>query len=456
MSVQDIVNSGGYDFGNTAAMASQFNAEEKDFSGLNTWNANDTSETFYNPQDPTTLKAKAEIERAKNNGVPFTPPSNGRMLFDMLGSLLISYGAMKLLGADGNEALGVGLVASATAHDKDKQEIDRYGILQGAIKQNGNIYSPEILWNFMKTGDGKAMEEVEREHYQSGDKQAAWNHEDASREDTQQFNKEQQGRMFNNQNNMQRERLNEQEVMQQERLKAQAVNGKNALTASRLGTLDNQIVDNDKPMKDRYEQQIMGWQDAFKQLQIIDNAQAVLDNPNSSKRDRDRATSEIQGAIPSLTSAVARGERGGNATLTNEEVKHALPSLGLAGDKFNAATGVYNGTISPSMIDAISNQIKGNYNSVSSSLENLNMRERQAMDMAANGDMTGAFSNTLGTIPALENNAAPVGNVKQVTYSDSQLKSAAGQSVGAGVPEGAEITNGSITLKAKNGVWVLA
>ncbi|WEF29973.1 hypothetical protein PYR66_09900 [Klebsiella aerogenes] len=152
------------DTSNEASLASSFltrNYVEENAQGLTMIDPNQSSATTYLSKSQL-AKAKEDAETVANGGVNFKPPSTGQMLLDMLGSMLITYGASRLLGIGGSAALGLGLTASAVAHDKDKQENERFEILQNSIKENGNIYSSEMLWNFMKTGDGKAMMDTEK------------------------------------------------------------------------------------------------------------------------------------------------------------------------------------------------------------------------------------------------------------------------------------------------------
>lgn len=194
------------DYGNLASVVMQGEAEKKDMSGINTYNFNDTALTYYNPQDPQSIKNRAAIaKQATTNGTGFKPPSNGRMLFDMLGSLLVAYGSMRMFGADGKEAVGVGLNAAVIAHDKDKQETDRYGIIKEAIAKNGEIYSPQDLWNFMKTGNGKGMETAETRKYNREDTAEKESYQDKARKES-----------FENQKELANIRFGEQEQLRHE------------------------------------------------------------------------------------------------------------------------------------------------------------------------------------------------------------------------------------------------
>lgn len=146
----------------------RYDEAQQNLQGLEMHDYNDTNNTDYISQNPDAIRAREEYRRAMNGGVNFEPPDKRQGLMDMLGGALVGYAASRLLGGDSQEALGVGLTAAAINHDKDKAENDRYGIIKDAIAQNGDIYSQEMLWNFMKTGDGKPMEEVEKLRYQTG------------------------------------------------------------------------------------------------------------------------------------------------------------------------------------------------------------------------------------------------------------------------------------------------
>lgn len=427
-----------------------YEAEQGDVSGLSQVNPNTTAETFYSNQNPAVLKAKAE---AYHTEAGFKPPSNGQVLADMLGGLLLGYGAARLLGADGKASLAIGLNASGINHDKDLQEAERYKIIESSIEQNGMIYNPQSLWTFMKTGNGSAMEQEEREYFNAGQSDINRDYQNQRLDKTQSFQHSEQQDRFAQQNAAREDQQAFQQGMQNDRFNNQRMLGQGQMTASRLSTTDNQIMDNDKPARDRYMQQYGGWTDAQSQLNIIKNAQSIINDPLSTDAQKKLALSEIQGAIPSLISGVARGEIGGNASLTEGQRKAVLPSLGLPANAYNSATQQYNGTISDEQINAIQNQIAGNRNSIAGYLNQMSRNEQEAMRKAQNGDLTGAFSYTGANLPQPVN---PVSNsIQNVSYSDSELKASAGQPVASDIPEGAEITNGSVTLKAQNGVWVL-
>lgn len=385
-----------FDASNVADTIIATQQEADNAQGLASYNPNTTSETFYNPQDPQSIKAKEEALRAQNNGLTFKPPSNGQMLFDMLGSMLIGYGASKLLGADSNAALSVGLGAAGINHDKDKEEANRFQVIKDAIARNGQIYDSNELYNFMKTGDGKGMEQAETRHYNTQSAEDRYTQQNANREDSQNFQQSQQDA-----NREQREAFHTDTMnMQQKNIDQRREDSKSQLTLSRAGSMANQIMDNDKPMKDRYQQQLTGWTDAKNQINIIKAAQQVLNSNSSSDQAKQQAQAMIQGAIPSLVHGVARGEMGGTATITPESLKGALPSLGLAADKYNVGTGLYNGTLSDSQIQAIDEQINGNRASIGNSLQQINSNENKSIAQATgNQNIADSYTYTSGNMP---------------------------------------------------------
>jgi len=435
------------EYGNVGEAAINTQLEQNNLDGLQQVNPNTTAETYYNPQDPQALKAKAEIAKKANNGINFQPPSTGQMFMDMLGGMLVAYGASRLLGADGNQALGVGLTAAAINHDKDREENHRFSIINDAINRNGQIYDPQDLYDFMKTGNGKGMEAAEQRKYKTDDMAATFEHQDAMQQGRFDNSQNMLAQRFNQQDKLQGERFEQQNAMQQGRFAQQEAMGKNQLSASRRGTIFNQIMDNDKPARDRYTQQYGGWTDAASQLNIIKQAQSVLDDPHASSEQKERATAVIQGAIPSLLHGVARGEVGGNATITEGQMEGALPRLGLSSNLWNKTTQQYDGTLSNEQINAIGHQIEGNRNSIRGWLNQINQNEQTALNKADNGDIEGAYSYTGANLPEPVN---PDGSIQSAPTSVSQLD---GTAVGAGIPEGATVEYNGTTYKNVNGKW---
>lgn len=430
----DFLNS--LNMGNAAAMATQLDAERMDFSGVEQYNPNTTGETFYNEQDPQTLKAKAQLEKAKNNGVDFKPPSNGRMLFDMLGSLLVSYGAMRLFGAEGNEALGVGLTAAGLAHDKDKQEVDRYSILQQAIAKNGNIYSPEDLWNFMKTGDGKGMEAAETRKYNREDVAEA---EKNKREDAQ------TAQDWKEADNKQQHEWDVQD-------KAQTLNNEMTLARYNQGQENARAALTAKGQQEQKAQQVAEDKDQMNAVvngnidKLINGADSDLSyfaNPTAT------TPNEMGVGAAGITSVAAMKnpkirelydaaiQVNGNRLVQNVA---AAKAAGASGINTEGEVKLYNANApsidfsSPSALKRslgeYRNYVNGGYRSVPGMQEMINQ------DRAARG---------------LPPETAPSSNAKQVEVSNRQLIASAGQPSTS--PNGSEITNGKITLKVVNGKW---
>lgn len=386
------------------------------------------------PTTPTTeadLNAKWRlasqgVKQAANGGLSFKPPSKTRSIIDMVGGALITYFLARSGGLSGGAATMLGFTAAAANHDADAKEMDRFTVAKKLFSEGG--YSEDALYTFMKTGDEKALQS-------ETSSKAADRRQDANNE----AQAELQGKRLSSQASIEQSREATQKSIADDRIQAMKENQKGQITQARLGTIDNQIMDNDKPMRDRYTQQDIGWTDAQNQLNIIKDAQKVLNDPNASAQAKQQATYEIQGAIPSLASGVARGESGGNRSLTPAETKAFLPHMGLAADKYNDALNVYNGTLSDAKINALQAQIAGNRHSISNSLYQMNQNEQVAMNKAANGDMTGAYSYTGANLPR---------STDEQAATPAELN---GQASSA--PEGSTVVYNGTTYKTVNGKW---
>lgn len=441
-----------YSLGNGAAMAAQFNAEQLDYQGVQNFNPNTTSETFYNPQDPETLRKKAQLEQLKQNGVPFTAPSNGRMLFDMLGSMLVSYGYMRLFGAEGNEALGVGLSAAGIAHDKDKQEIDRYGILQGAINKNGDIYSPEILWQFMKSGDGKAMEQVERDHFNSGETDKRFAHEDTSREDTQTFQAGEQADRLAQQKELHGETL----AMQQARLDKMG-NGRGSAMS---------LVDDEGYLTGH------GSTAAQNLANIVWREKASFIKPLQTRMSK---LSSAEGMAPQIEDAIKRGDyktaqqlfttyksdlaqanKGGNASI-GEEDKKELDAIGSVLNQWeNKARSVAGYLPEEGTMNALFNSMNAvnsnDYNALNREIRDaagLNIRHERPEVVEAAADIL--LKGQVGQ------NTPVTGGTPINTGADFTTTQPLGSYIGTSTtkPEGYTASNGKTMVISHNGKWEL-
>ncbi|EPT9873094.1 hypothetical protein ACVTW2_000679 [Escherichia coli] len=164
MAINDIVNNGSseYDLTNGQYSPSQI-SQAYEFSQ----NANNVLGMMQTPTvDTSDVAQRAKLEKAKQTmqrgqeggGLPFSPPSNGQMLEDMLGGLLLGYVAARALGGTGKQAIGVGLLAAGGNHDADRAEAQRFQTIK-AMVASGENYSPDALFNFMKTGDDKALQD---------------------------------------------------------------------------------------------------------------------------------------------------------------------------------------------------------------------------------------------------------------------------------------------------------
>lgn len=366
--------------------------EQQDFSGLQ---LNNTSQTpvYAAPFDADAQSKQIEAMKAEmeKGGMPVKKQTNLEMLTNMLGSALISYAFSRLLGGNGNESAMIGLVGAGITHDEDNKMSQRWDAAKKMLDDGDVAYSPDAILAYVQNGDDKGMQ-AERQNNEA-DKRAGLNIDAANtrQQSQQQFTAGQNQQRYAQQNQMEQGREAFQSQQQAERLKAQADNQAARSSNWRMNTMANQIVAGDKPERDRYLQQYTGWLDAQKQMDIIKSATSVYNDPHASDEQKAEALARIQGAIPSLVSGIARGERGGNATLTTAQTKEALASIGLAGDKYNEATGLYNGTLSDAKINALSHQIEGNRSNISSTLNDIAADERRRINAGMQGDTVTAY-----------------------------------------------------------------
>lgn len=439
-----------YNFGNSAAMAMQFSAEDETIQGLKQFNPNLTAETYYDPQDPTSLKAKAELEKARNQGVPFTPPSNGRMLMDMLGGMLMGYGLMRMYGADSTEALSIGLTAAGINHDKDKQEIDRYGIIQGAIAKNGDIYSPEILWNFMKTGDGKAMEQVERDYFNSGQTDKRYAHEDAAREDTQTFQAGEQADRLKQQRDIADERL----AMERDRLNkglggGMALTDENGYLTGHGGTQAYQLANSVYKMKSPY---VKGLQT---RMQKLASAEGMIPQIQEAISKGDYTTA--QQLFNTYQSDLAQANKGGNASISDANREELNKVGSLLNQWENKARSIAGYTPNNESMQALFNSMNAIQSNDRNALNNEVEKEVNALGggvynpAVVRGAASILMNQEIGTEPTAATSANVPAGAKAVQAKNSELIAANGQPSNS--PEGSEISNGTITLKVVNGKW---
>ncbi|WP_369136413.1 hypothetical protein [Klebsiella variicola] len=429
---------------------------EENAQGLTMINPNQTGETYYNPQDPQSIAARedfaAKQRKADNGGLDFQPASTGQMLLDMLGSMLITYGASRLLGADGNAALGLGLQASAVAHDMDKQEQERYGIIKSAIKRNGNIYSPEMLWEFMKTGKGDKMEQTERDHYNTDERykleQDKFAQQNANREDSQSFQAQQQDQRLANQASMQADRL-----------------------AHGLGSgANSQLVDQNGQLT--WHGMNAGTSLAGKVAQMkapyIKSLQSRMAKLASAEGMKTKIMSEIQNGnymqaqtdYKTMIADLASANKGGNAATSPEEQKEIDSVGGIINEMENKARSTFGYTPNPETMNAMFNN-----------LQNIGANDRSAINNEIEKEVSSVGG---GVVPPeivkyaasiLQNqeinpeeiaqgtsNNVPEG-AKSVSVPTSQLAAANGQS--SDQPDGSTISNGVITLKVVNGKWTI-
>ena len=110
----------------------------------------------YNDNKYARFAMQLKQQQAQNGvALPFTAPTKLSTIEDMAFSALGAYAVMKLLGAHSNQSWGIGLVAALHAMDSDNQMADRYGAIQGMLKQG---YSYGAVMDWYRTGNMKNIE----------------------------------------------------------------------------------------------------------------------------------------------------------------------------------------------------------------------------------------------------------------------------------------------------------
>lgn len=174
MAVQDILNNGGSQYDLTSGqyspseVARAYNASQdvQNVQGLSLSPVVPTASGDEAMKIKTAKAAQAFKQGKESGGLPFSPPSNGQMLMDMLGGLLLGFASAKLLGGSSKEGLAIGLLAAGGNHDADKAEQQRFLAIKDMVAKGGN-YSADALFNYMKTGDDKALQETRKENHES-------------------------------------------------------------------------------------------------------------------------------------------------------------------------------------------------------------------------------------------------------------------------------------------------
>lgn len=424
-----------------------YQAEQNEVSGLAQSNPNTTAQTYYSNQNPEVLKAKAEINTPTAG---FKPPSNGQMLADMLGGLLLGYGASRLLGADGKASLAIGLNAAGINHDKDLQEAERYKIIESSIEQNGMIYNPQSLYTFMKTGNGSAMEQEEREYFNAGQtsNNQAW--QDSRLEKTQNYQTQRQQAQFQQQDKNREDNQLFQHGMQTERLNAKGGlggygNGYAENTAPILAQLNPSQRAMVKTALSQASKSVSGNQ---QRLAAYLNVQNLMKEYNATNDPQRRAS-----IAKEIADDLYRGQHGGNATLPANSEELALPNIGLPGNLENKASLKYNGNYSNDMAKAITTEADSSINDISAGVEQVkNNLVRQFIaqgispenaEILAQSVMGGAMSPVTASAPD-----------KTLNISDSEMNGYVGQATQQ--PRGYTVSNGKVTLVSDGSHWQLA
>ena len=422
-------------------------AEQNEVSGLAQVNPNTTAITYYTNQNPEYKKAQAE---AYKPAAGFKPPSNGQMLADMLGGLLIGYGSARLLGGDGKASLAIGLNAAGINHDKDLQEVERYKIIQNSIEQNGMIYNPQSLWSFMKTGNGSAMEQEEREHFNAGQtaNNQAWQDQ---RMNTQQgYQTERQQAQFAQQDKNREDQQAFQQGMQTERLNAKGGlggygNGYADNTAPILAQLNPSQRSMVKSALTQASKSVSGNQ---QRLAAYQNVQHLMDEYNATDDPMRRAS-----IAKEIADDLYRGQHGGNATLPANSEELALPNIGIGGNLENKASLKYNGNYSDDMAKAITQEANSSINDISAGVEQVkNNLVRQFIAQGISPENAEILAQSVmgGAMTPISNSTPD----KTLNISDSEMNGYIGQATQQ--PKGYTVSNGKITLISDGSHWQLA
>lgn len=414
-----------------------YEAEHADISGLALSNPNTTAFTYYDNQNPEVQKAKAE---AFGTEAGFKPPSNGQMLFDMLGGMLLGYGAARLLGADGKASLAIGLNAAGINHDKDQQEVERYGIIESSIKQNGMIYNPQSLWTFMKTGNGAAMEQEEREYFNAG--QTSDNHDwqDQRLTKQQDYQKERQQAQFAQQNANREDNQAFQQGMQTERLNAKGGLGGygNGYDASAMASILSTLNPSQRAMvKDSLSKAGQSVKSNVQRLSSYQNVQNLMNEYN----DPNTPIARKQAIGKEIADDLYRGQHGGNATLPANSEELALPNIGYVGNMENKANLIKNGTFSKDMADAITNEANSSIADISHGVEQV--KNNLVRQFIAQG-----ISPANAEILAQSILSGADSNVLPESTPESKLDGSTSTA-----PEGETVVYNGVTYKTINGKW---
>ncbi|APY72381.1 hypothetical protein J9S84_004801 [Salmonella enterica] len=152
----------------------ELSQDASDIQGLGMGTVVDTGNI---PANTSAIKLAKAKNAFKNGGLNFRPPSMGRMFSDMLGGLLIAYAATRLLGGDSKASLAIGLLAAGGNHDADQAEQERFRAVSDMI---GKV-PQEAIYNYMRTGDDKALQTAEGENNKREDalQSEKWRQQDA-------------------------------------------------------------------------------------------------------------------------------------------------------------------------------------------------------------------------------------------------------------------------------------
>lgn len=393
-------------------------------------------------------KQKAKAEGVSKDPLGLNPPTHKRDWSEMLGSLLIGFAAASLLGASGKAAIFTGLTAALGTHDLNQSEMQRYKVLQEDYA-NGREYSHEAMYEFMKTGNDKAL---------------------TNEYNQEQMNIRQDAQLTN------RDTETEKQIASREKIAGDNLAQRREAEQDRInhpvGSAMN-LVDNDgylsghgQTAAKQLAQQIWSEKSSFiKPLQTRMSKLASAEGMKQKVQD-DLARGDYTAAQSDynlFVSDLAQAEKGGNAAISEAERKQVNKIGSVLNQIKNGVRDKFGYTPNGETMDSVFNTFQNVTDNDKAAIH------REILDAAGLNDMkyvrpevkdTAAdilLKGDIGETPVVAQavNSAPpsADGVKTVEVPSSELVAQDGAT--AKSPEGATITNGRVTLKVVNGKWQL-
>ncbi|WP_281080292.1 hypothetical protein [Klebsiella quasivariicola] len=450
MAVQDIMNQAPQSYDLTSgqytpsqvAQGYQYYQDAQDMQGLG------TSPVVNTGGSVDLLKAKQAASKLQQDPLGLNPPTNKSMFTDMLKSLLIGFAASALLGGGGKAGLAIGLLAAGGTHDADLAEMQRYKALKEMVAKGEN-YSPVAMQEYMKTGNDKAL---------------------TNEYNQEQMNIRQDAQLTN------RDTETEKQIASREKIAGDNLAQRREAEQDRInhpvGSAMN-LVDNDgylsghgQTAAKQLAQQIWSEKSSFiKPLQTRMSKLASAEGMKQKVQD-DLARGDYTAAQSDynlFVSDLAQAEKGGNAAISDAERKQVNKIGSILNQIKNGVRDKFGYTPNGETMDSVFNTFQNVTDNDKAAIH------REILDAAGLNDMkyvrpevkdTAADILLKGDIGSAPVAAAPAGasvstgdNTSAVNVSNSQMVSFVGQSTSK--PDGYTVSNGRITLVAKDGKWTM-